>query len=1111
MTAADRRAAIFAAGSLPALLDQPGGRALLEDEAADAANPDRLLDPDQLRHLLAVRRGAGAARLGLLSTDDVFLVPGFMGSTLRDTGPKDRLIWIDPLLWKGQRGERLADLELAPFRPNMPDLDAIDGVRVAAGGDIPAVYDLLSLDLEFRRYDVQAVGFDWRKDLEREAEKLADRIRGRLGRRPRPLHLVAHSQGNLVARRAIQLLGPDQARRLVNTMVLLAPACYGTFSAAAAVAGTHGLIGTLRDLWVQIPENLQGVLKTFTGLYQLLPWKPGTVADGFDPADLKSPGFWRGLADADRLAYGFGWGAKIDTDFFNDRTAVILGDQPATVGAVGFGTDGKLVGTADVAGDGTVPHLCSLLPGVRSYLAAGAEHMTVPLSRAAIGAVAALLRGDTPRVRTDGRLAAGADAPSRALAALKVSPPIRLAEPAKVPAAAAGREEVRASGATVGGAAEVTVERAATAAPRPDVPAPPCRRLRVFSFDPLLATRLPDLDIAEITIPVRWETGDVLSAGPVGEYLEVIDRDPSSGCFYHPVDLRDERLTAQDGLPAAESDPRFHQQMVYAVAMSTIDTFEKALGRVALWAPRLPVDDDGELIDLPEEARYVPRLRVYPHALREANAYYDPDRHALLFGYFSSREAPGGETLPGGTVFTCLSFDIVAHETTHALLHGLHRYYLHASNPDVFAFHEAFADAVAVFQHFSHTDVVRHQVARSRGELAKGGLLGNLAVQFGNALGGHRGALRKYIGLDPKPALFRTVAEPHDRGAILMAALFRAFLNIYDARSADLKRIATAGTGRLPDGDLHPDLVNRLAREAAKSARHLLTMIVRALDYLPPVDPTYGEFLRAVVTADYDLVRDDDLGYRPAVLNAFREWGIYPAGVTVLDEAAVRWRPPPVHSMDSLRAVVKQLSFEKWTLRAGRKDVYLEQQANALTARGWLYTNAREMGDGGAALGLMVFGKGFHSVPRNRRNAPKFEVHSVRPCRRIGPDGQQRVDLVAEVVQRRAGYLDEAYQAMIDAADTPWAFGPAEFERYKQLGKERPLARTPDFWFRGGCTLLIDPETGQIRYCIRKSVRNDDRLADQRAFERTGALPSNADTYFGSRGRTPFAALHADH
>jgi hypothetical protein len=70
----------------------------------------------------------------------------------------------------------------------------------------------------------------------------------------------------------------------------------------------------------------------------------------------------------------------------------------------------------------------------------------------------------------------------------------------------------------------------------------------------------------------------------------------------------------------------------------------------------------------------------------------------------------------------------------------------------------------------------------------------------------------------------------------------------------------------LPTGRVHPDLVGRLAGEAARSAGHVLTMCIRALDYLPPVDVTFFDYLRARITADYDLVRDDRNNYRVAVV-----------------------------------------------------------------------------------------------------------------------------------------------------------------------------------------------------------------------------------------------------
>jgi hypothetical protein len=1096
---AERHRRIAQAGSLQALLEQPDGREVLRAEATGPDESRKLITPEQLAHLVAVHEAQRrpAARFDLFfSTDDVILVPGFLGSSLTDVVGGNGLIWIDPGLVLPGGGAQLSALRLDAFDDRRPDRDADPRVRIESRGTIPAIYDLMRADLEVRRYSVQISPFDWRKDIARSADLLADVIRGRLGRKPRPLHIVAHSQGTLVARRAIQNLGDDQARRLVNSLVLLGPATFGTFAAAFAIAGDHASIDTIRRLGVHVPDDLPQVLQSFTGLYQLLPWDPALFPNGFDPTVMKKPSFWTTGADAQRLAAGFAMGHEIDTSFFNDRTTIILGDQP-TVGAVTFAA-GKLVADgAMVQGDGTVPDFLARLPGVRTFRAKGAEHSVLPMQLSVMAAVRAILRGDAPEIDNTLRPALAGRAATNGSTKANAGDEIPiLSDPG--PAAGPPPAPVPRAGTYQGPPADRPPHRV-------EPPAPPCRRLRVFSFDPLLATRLDTLEIAELTLEIPWESEAHLTEGPVGEYIEVVDYDPASRCFYAPVDLSLPGLTAQDGLPPSESNPQFHQQMCYAVAMATIATFEQALGRVALWAPRLARDAAGEVIPgQPVESQYVPRLRIYPHALREANAYYDPDKHALLFGYFPSREQPGGETLPGGTVFTCQSFDIVAHETTHALLHGLHPYYFYPSNPDLLAFHEAFADAVALFQHFSHPDVLRSQIARTRGDLKQENLLGQLALQFGEAMGDHRGALRQYIDTKPAPGKLLATDEPHDRGAILMAALFRSFQNIYAQRSKDLYRIATGGTGKLPDGDIHPDLVDRLATEAAKSARHVLTMSVRALDYVPPVDLTFGEYLRALITADYDLVRDDDRGYRVAVIDAFRSWGIYPPDVNVLDETALLWSPPRTYERDTLRGVIKQMTFTDWTLRADRRTVFLQMNDNERVLRNWLYANARDGANDTGKLGLMILGRGHQSIPRNKRGQPKFEIHSVRPCSRIGPDGQQRVDLVAEIVQRRAGYFDRDVQKSVDEATTPWLF--AKYDDNPK--KPRVAAPEPDFWFRGGCSLIIDRERGDIRYCVSKSVLDDERLQRQREFTMTGALPSASATYFGSRDRNPFAMLH---
>src|SRR5688572_8752125 len=135
------------------------------------------------------------------------------------------------------------------------------------------------------------------------------------------------------------------------------------------------------------------------------------------------------------------------------------------------------------------------------------------------------------------------------------------------------------------------------------IPEPASRTLRIFAFDPSLSAQFNTSGIGEITIAVPWEK-DLLE-GPVGEYIEVIDSDPASGVFYKPVDLNDPRILAQDGLAPSESNPQFHQQMVYAVAMTTIGHFEQALGRVALWSSHR----------VGKQRQFVRRLRIYPHAL----------------------------------------------------------------------------------------------------------------------------------------------------------------------------------------------------------------------------------------------------------------------------------------------------------------------------------------------------------------------------------------------------------------------------------------------------------------------------------------------------------------
>ena len=636
------------------------------------------------------------------------------------------------------------------------------------------------------------------------------------------------------------------------------------------------------------------------------------------------------------------------------------------------------------------------------------------------------------------------------------------------------------------------------------IPRPKTRLLRVFAFDPSLNLSLDTAVINQLALSVPWED---VGLGPVGEYLEVIDVDPASNAFYPPVDLDDNYLLVQDGLWPSEGTPQFHQQMVYAVASKTIQNFEEALGRRVLWSPQ--IDPHGR-------EKFNQHLRIYPHALRQANAYYSPRKKALLFGYFPASSKDSGNTLPGGIVFTCLSHDIITHETTHALLDGVHPYFGEPSNVDVLALHEAFADIVALFQHFSQPEVLRQQIARTRGDLSSTNLLAELAQQFGQATG-KRGALRSAIGKDPDPTAFQTTIEPHARGSILVAAVFDAFLTVYKSRIEDLMRIATGGTGILPEGAIHPDLVNRMAEEAARVSQHILRMCIRALDYCPPVDITFGEYLRAIVTADNDLNPTDQGGYRIAMIESFRRRGIYASNVRSLSEESLLWFPPEGDDVlakffDSSR----QEKIQKYeTLQKRRHDkresIFRTEQGFRSDIKNWILRDLSsqylqeyrtvdmitEITRKSLNLKLWPDDKYQSIFIDEETGRPEIKINSVRLAYRTSLSLQSLSDLVVEINQRRRGYLDLDKQAAVDAGAIP----PDE----------------PDFIFRGGATMLIDINTGRVRYVISKGTDSDHRLNIQRQYL-SDSETSLAYTYFGNprlnyfkadgSQREPFALLH---
>jgi hypothetical protein len=571
--------------------------------------------------------------------------------------------------------------------------------------------------------------------------------------------------------------------------------------------------------------------------------------------------------------------------------------------------------------------------------------------------------------------------------------------------------------------------------PRATTSTPPQRNLQVYAFDPSRGARLEN----HLTIRI---TNEPVTKGPVGRRIAVIDYDASNKCYYEGVVLDAADILGQNGLAPSESNPQFHQQMVYAVIMDTIRRFEVALGREVKWRP------DYTSKDRPFHGK----LRVFPHAMQEANAFYDPGLRALLFGYFKTSGEDVGVNLPGQIVFTCLSQDIIVHETTHAILDGIREYFNEPTGPDAAAFHEGFADIVALLQHFSFKDTLLDTIQRTGGlihrrqltpnvnaektgaliqaEIGEDNPMVDLARQFGEAMGNRR-ALRNALGTPPDARVLENTFEPHDRGAILVAAVFDAFFSVYIDRTRDLVRMAYPDGRAIVPNFLPNDLANRLAEEAAKTANRIQNICLRALDYCPPVDITFGDYLRALVTADRDVMADDGRGYRAALINAFRLRGIRPEGVISYSDEALSWDTYKGISSSAVNPDFRKL-FKDLNQYEDEPDKKNEEE---LYERLWAKADTFCL-----QLGL--------SAP------DKVKPKSINPLHRVRPDGSLQRQIVAELVQ----------------------------QRHLEIEPGNPGAGT--FTFRGGTTLIINRQ-GEVRFSISKPLEGElgqARLARQRRY-----------------------------
>ncbi|QDA61915.1 CHAT domain-containing protein [Hymenobacter jejuensis] len=312
---------------------------------------------------------------------DVIFLPGIMGSGLSLTHRgKTQPFWINLLRIAG---EGIGSLQL----PSTGD-------EVAATDPDHRTYSRTLLALS-ANWNMHPFGYDWRKDLGEAADRLAHYIERRLA--DRPVHIVAHSMGGLVARLFIArypklwdaMRGPDGDG---GKLIMLGTPNYGSYAMVQVLTGAEKLVRWLAklDLRNSLPEVVK-ILNTFEATYQMLPapeklapelaalYQSGTwgefpvLASHLD----KAQNFHRELAAAS---------ATIDPE----RMVYIAGCNRRTLYKLDIVAPGEFRYHETLEGDGRVPFSLGLLPDVTTYYV-DEDHGSLPSNRLVIKAIHELL------------------------------------------------------------------------------------------------------------------------------------------------------------------------------------------------------------------------------------------------------------------------------------------------------------------------------------------------------------------------------------------------------------------------------------------------------------------------------------------------------------------------------------------------------------------------------------------------------------------------------------------------------------------------------------------------------------------------------------------------
>ncbi len=307
-----------------------------------------------------------------------------------------------------------------------------------------------------------------------------------------------------------------------------------------------------------------------------------------------------------------------------------------------------------------------------------------------------------------------------------------------------------------------------------------------------------DKKIGKQVVDLRWEP--LLADGPTNARFAVVDYDGDTGILQPPAHWNEEAFAFQvaDGREITEETTphQFRQVNAWATAQRVLEYYEdpRQLGRPIPWG------FEGN------------RLMIVPQAGFQNNAYYDRNSKSLQLYYFGDPEKPR---------YACLSHDIVAHETGHAVLDGIRPYFLENSSWETAAFHEFVGDLTAILLAFRNNDVRSYLEEKFGTHLELADFLAGVAGEFGKYVEN-----RKFLRSALNSVSFADAQQErsaHFGSQVLSGAMFEILVGVAcqylsPERQAERKKPAT------PAGALW------------WAANRMGGLALQPLDLLPPVD-----------------------------------------------------------------------------------------------------------------------------------------------------------------------------------------------------------------------------------------------------------------------------------